>query len=151
MKWYLIYFFLALIIACTSEPIIIKKCPKGYYGNDCQSCYNELCQGKATITDACVSSGNDSYGVNLYKDTSSPYKFYITGLWEENNAVTKCEINNLDKTKFNAMKQPIHNSGFDIELIDGTIDSLNKELSFKYYIIKANIKLDSCRSIIKIK
>lgn len=151
MKWCLIYYFLILIIACTSETIIINKCQKGNYGNDCKSCYNDITNGKAIVTDACVSSGNETYGVNLYKDSTNPFNFIITGLWEENNAITKCEINNLDKTRFYAAKQPIHNSGFDIEIAEGAIDSTNRELNFKYYIIKANIKLDSCMSIIKIK
>ena len=144
MKRILFYtLLLPYFITSCSDDENKPSCPEGYSGQDCDIPFNTVFTGTWSVEDLCLTSGADEYTLTLVPSTENPREFTITGMWEEPEVITVL-VHEKNKLKFSEGTQPLGNSGFTIEIRQGTINKAGDEMTIEYIIYSGPAQVESC-------
>jgi|JI10StandDraft_1071094.scaffolds.fasta_scaffold313555_2 hypothetical protein len=123
-------------------------CSENYhYGSNCQA-YNEFYAGSGTLNEDCTVSGVNGYST-MVASASDPLSFTLSGLWDEPSQIlTTCRIKSDDRFGFTATKQALGSTGFDIEIINGSISSDGNTITYTYKIYSGNVLVEECEGTI---
>lgn len=100
--------------------------------------------GEFTLSETCSASGAAGYVVVFELDQSDEQKFSIKGLWEVPASKSVCVIDKKDAYTFSLARQPLGNSGFDIEMPTGHMDKTTREVTGAYTIYSGQTVVESC-------
>lgn len=146
MKRFLFYILLmsCFIVSCHDDDASKPSCPEGYSGKGCNLPFNSVFTGNWTVEDLCSSSEESDYAITLLPSAEEPRAFVMTGMWDEPTASIVVHIRENNKLKFSESTQPLGNSGFTIEILEGEINKAGDHMSIEYIIYSGPVQVESC-------
>lgn len=145
MKRILFYTLLlsCFIISCSDDENK-PSCPEGYSGEDCDIPFNAAFTGFWTVEDLCSTSGEEAYTIALEAFGADPREVAIEGMWSESAESITVTIHENNRLKFSMGTQPLGNSGFTIEILEGTINKTGDQMTIEYIIYSGPAQVESC-------
>lgn len=135
---------LPFILVSCSDNDDGPSCPTGYFGEDCETPFNEAFIGTWDVEQLCSTSGSEEYTIQLEPSTEDPQEFIITGMWEEASESITVLIQKNNRLKLTPGNQPLGNSGFNIQIVSGEINKAGNEMQIEYIIYSGPTQVESC-------
>lgn len=119
-------------------------CPEGYFGKNCDAPVNVVFTGTWDVEQLCSTSGEESYTIDLLPSAEDPREFVITGMWGESSESIVVIVDEDDRRKFYQGTQPLGESGFTIEVLEGEINKAGNHMTIEYIIYSGPVQVESC-------